>query len=587
MAHVATITIDSTKVAADLTDYPVYVDLSDLPASFWDVVTNGGGDIRVYKDDDTTELAREVVSCDTATDTGELHIKFSGTLSSSTDTDIHIYADGTSSEPASTATYGSEAVWTNYAAVYHGDDLTDSAGNYDLTRNSAPTEGNSTAKIGTSFNLDGTDDYYQNTSVTGESGNALSLQAWFRGDTDGATPYATFSIVEDTGAYAVLRWDSHSTDNPVTARYRNASRSRSASTTDGGSLSAATWYMQHGVFPTSKVPTIYLNGGNAASNSSGLDPVTITPGTIYVGITGFVDYHFDGYLDELRWRTDELSANWITTEYNNQNSPATFYTAAAAASAGTSLVLPEPRMEMPTLLIPGQKPVGNVAIDWSHPISSGLVFGLLAGHNTPLDLVGGNLLSYTGARASAAGSARGDYLLFSDNTDYGLDVGVNPKFGITSAITQFAIASFSSKSDGRVLCGKGLGGNPSFAYDLKYNVAADAIRMSLRNSTGQTNINGTTSPTLNQVYSIAGTWDDSDNNAYIYLDGVQDGTGTFAGPIITVPPSFKVGIPNGWVSGGAGEMAGKIYCVFLWNRRLPATEIKSLALDPYQFLIPA
>jgi hypothetical protein len=66
MTHVANVTIDSTEVAADLTDYPVYVDLSDLPASFWDTVASGGGDIRCYKSDGTTELAREVVSCEVA-----------------------------------------------------------------------------------------------------------------------------------------------------------------------------------------------------------------------------------------------------------------------------------------------------------------------------------------------------------------------------------------------------------------------------------------------------------------------------------------------------------------------------------------
>lgn len=36
------ITIANGKVDADLTDFPVYVDLSDLPSSFWSSVLNGG-----------------------------------------------------------------------------------------------------------------------------------------------------------------------------------------------------------------------------------------------------------------------------------------------------------------------------------------------------------------------------------------------------------------------------------------------------------------------------------------------------------------------------------------------------------------
>ena len=63
MAHVANITIDNTKVSADLTDYVIYVNLANLNATFWSTVADGGGDIRVFKSDGTTELAREVVSC--------------------------------------------------------------------------------------------------------------------------------------------------------------------------------------------------------------------------------------------------------------------------------------------------------------------------------------------------------------------------------------------------------------------------------------------------------------------------------------------------------------------------------------------
>ena len=40
MAVTGIITIDNTKVSADLTDFPVYVDLSDMPSAWRDVVTN-------------------------------------------------------------------------------------------------------------------------------------------------------------------------------------------------------------------------------------------------------------------------------------------------------------------------------------------------------------------------------------------------------------------------------------------------------------------------------------------------------------------------------------------------------------------
>jgi len=60
------ITIDNTKIDDDLTNFPVYVDLADMPDTFWNTVADGGGDIRVTTHTGTpVELAREVVSAST------------------------------------------------------------------------------------------------------------------------------------------------------------------------------------------------------------------------------------------------------------------------------------------------------------------------------------------------------------------------------------------------------------------------------------------------------------------------------------------------------------------------------------------
>lgn len=69
------VTVQSSQVDADLTDFPVYVDLSDLPAGFHTNVKSDGGDIRVTKSDGTTEVAREVVFYNATDDTGELRRK--------------------------------------------------------------------------------------------------------------------------------------------------------------------------------------------------------------------------------------------------------------------------------------------------------------------------------------------------------------------------------------------------------------------------------------------------------------------------------------------------------------------------------
>ena len=70
------ITIDNTKVDADQTDFPVYVDLADLGADFHSNLADAnGGDIRVTDSDGLTELPRQVVVIDTGANTGELHFE--------------------------------------------------------------------------------------------------------------------------------------------------------------------------------------------------------------------------------------------------------------------------------------------------------------------------------------------------------------------------------------------------------------------------------------------------------------------------------------------------------------------------------
>src|SRR5690606_11724720 len=56
------IVIDHDNIAEDLTNFPVYIDLSDLSAQFWNNVHEDGGNIRIFTDDLSAELPREVVS---------------------------------------------------------------------------------------------------------------------------------------------------------------------------------------------------------------------------------------------------------------------------------------------------------------------------------------------------------------------------------------------------------------------------------------------------------------------------------------------------------------------------------------------
>ena len=130
------------------TNFPVLLTEDNFPSEIFDAdgsnpAQNGGGDLRFSSDSaGTTQLPVEVVSFvtdnDPANGTAEIWVKVAS-VSTSADTTIYVWYNtaGTESQPAVTDTYGRNAVWSDYQAVYHLDDdpsgsapqLLDSTGN--------------------------------------------------------------------------------------------------------------------------------------------------------------------------------------------------------------------------------------------------------------------------------------------------------------------------------------------------------------------------------------------------------------------------------------------------------------------------
>ena len=64
------VTVQASEVAENLTNFPVYVDLSRMSAGFHAAVAADCGDIRVTRVSTGLELPRVIDSCDTLADTG-------------------------------------------------------------------------------------------------------------------------------------------------------------------------------------------------------------------------------------------------------------------------------------------------------------------------------------------------------------------------------------------------------------------------------------------------------------------------------------------------------------------------------------
>jgi hypothetical protein len=90
-------------------------------------------------------------------------------------------------------------------------------------------------------------------------------------------------------------------------------------------LSINTWHHIVVTYDGSRGVSVYKDGAWVQSRTLSADLNIGGDTALYVGRWASGVEQFDGELDEYRIHTNQLSADWIATEYNNQNSPSTFY----------------------------------------------------------------------------------------------------------------------------------------------------------------------------------------------------------------------------------------------------------------------
>lgn len=110
--------IASGTVAADLTDFPVVIDLSLMPTSFWADLDYGGENLRAYAADGTTRLPMDIITCLNDSKAGSVAVKVD--VAASADTEIILRASAGGARVAPSDTYGRNAVWSDYKAVLAG-----------------------------------------------------------------------------------------------------------------------------------------------------------------------------------------------------------------------------------------------------------------------------------------------------------------------------------------------------------------------------------------------------------------------------------------------------------------------------------
>jgi hypothetical protein len=367
------ITVDATKVAANVTDFPVYVDLSNLPSGFHSNVNQTDArDIRVTTADAETEVPREVVFYDAATDTGELHFK-APSLSSSTDTDFYIYYGNTSaSDYGVTDTYGRNNVWiSGYSAVWHMQE--GSSTRYDSTSNGNNlTPGTTINSIASTIGL-GADfvrsngDYMwsANSSSTNMGTSNFTVSIIAKLDTPSINATTTFvNALDDTVSPGGSKgWTfGKYTDNKLFI-YISADSSNFLQAT-GTTLNSTNTYHLAMARGGNTVRQMFVNGsletsGTVNSISGSVDNVR----RFNIGEYHHLSENFDGILTEIRiFKGSNLGANYLLTESNNLQSASTFYEPGAEESFSGSLgLIPSDATSSATL--------DNVSITQKHTLS--------------------------------------------------------------------------------------------------------------------------------------------------------------------------------------------------------------------------
>ncbi|MFA4817984.1 MAG: DUF2341 domain-containing protein [Parcubacteria group bacterium] len=359
--------------ASALENFPVLINITDSKLKYTGnggkVAKANGGDILFTSSDGTTKLSHEIEKYDPATGELAAWVKIPS-LSATKDTSIYLYygnfSAGNEQDP--------ENVWEdNYKAVWHLkedypgitiDKLYKDSTQNNLDGNDRVAATGKNGKIGYGQEFGGADgdandndhiDFSSNDSKYNLSDKNFTVQLWFKIIGQSSNYSCLFS--RSTGGTPGAGWSSYAGQKKDGSNISFNFRTDGGNTLDlpfGGSYVDSTWHqMALTVDQASKKGWIYIDGQQKASDTWTGNLINYNS-TLYVGGVATV-YTFPGNLDEIRIAHTTHSADWIKTEYNNQNSPGTFY-----QIMSEELVSPWPEGDAP--LLGDGKPSGKLII---------------------------------------------------------------------------------------------------------------------------------------------------------------------------------------------------------------------------------
>ena len=336
------VTIDKAKVAGSLSSFPVLVSLASDPDLSAHARSNGY-DILFTSSDGNTRLSHEIESYTSSTGKLVAWVKVPA-LSSAEYTTLYLYYGFA----ASADQQDRNNVWnSNYRAVWHlkedpsgaSPQIKDSTskGLHGSSRGTMTTGDQVAGKAGGSLDFDGKNDqvivpYKANLDITGP----ITIEAWVKTPGNGnvvskISPSTYQGYIMAVGGNAGNNKNGYYTDNAGWVYSKS-------------NVNDNSWHhlvVVHSGTTASFYRDGVPDGSSATGSRTGNPAVDLWIGyRDNSGCTGI----YSGILDEVRVSATARSAQWIRTEYNNQNSPSTFHYLSAEEKAGgvEACILPVP-----------------------------------------------------------------------------------------------------------------------------------------------------------------------------------------------------------------------------------------------------
>jgi len=314
------LTIDHTKVSGTgtLPNFPLLISSTDADlkttANGGKITNSSGYDIIFTDSDGTTKLNHEIERYTASSGEFITWVKIP-VVYKTTDTFIYMYFGNSS---ISTSQENINGVWdSNYKGVWH---LKEASGNF--------SDSTSNANTGTDY-----------VSATGKTGQINSGQAFNNGTSDyinvaglAWTPttftvewwlYALSTTDYNQQILAVNSWGAfmfHTTANAEVYVGTDVTNRFTPTQLPAGTVPISAW--AHFVFTYDGTQGRFYKNGAQLSTAKTMNTPSAWGGFNFGGNHTST---INGNADEVRVSNIARSADWIATEYNNQNSPATFY----------------------------------------------------------------------------------------------------------------------------------------------------------------------------------------------------------------------------------------------------------------------